>query len=358
MSRETIQHLNTNVLIGNTDQRGHAWHYRAEEQGDESNHYPGFVPIEDVRRRLFYWNAESRSVAVEVPAEVGTMDHLDSEGHPARWVVLTDKQAISRSDDTEGKVMGIFAPGYAMHQYDEWLITQVANLLDDDLGISSAGLLRDGAIAWVEVSVPETIVTPEGVSFRPNLLGTTSFDGSIATTYKRSFGDTVCDNTRDAVLAGAGETFKVKHSRYSKMKLADARDALAMIHTAAEDFMAEIATLCAMKVTNQEWNKFLGVWVPMVDEKGEALTGRSKTSADKKRDGIAKLYRTDMRVAPWSGTAHGVLQAVNTFEHHEGIVRGATRPERNMLRTVTGDFGNLDREVFETLTKVLQTAAA
>ena len=38
MTRETLQHLNTNTLIGHTDQRGTAWHYRAEEQGAESNH--------------------------------------------------------------------------------------------------------------------------------------------------------------------------------------------------------------------------------------------------------------------------------------------------------------------------------
>ncbi len=42
------------------------------------------------------------------------------------------------------------------------------------------------------------------------------------------------------------------------------------------------------------------------------------------------------------------------MEHHEGIVRGTTRPERNMLRTVTGDFGNLDREVMNTLNKILE----
>ena len=48
MSRETLQHLNTNTLIGNTDHRGTAWHYRAEHQGDEPNHYPGPIPIADV----------------------------------------------------------------------------------------------------------------------------------------------------------------------------------------------------------------------------------------------------------------------------------------------------------------------
>jgi hypothetical protein len=31
MSNETLHHLNTNTLIGNTNARGHAWHYRAEK---------------------------------------------------------------------------------------------------------------------------------------------------------------------------------------------------------------------------------------------------------------------------------------------------------------------------------------
>lgn len=34
MSSETSTWLNTSTLIGFTDQRGHAWHYRADDQGD------------------------------------------------------------------------------------------------------------------------------------------------------------------------------------------------------------------------------------------------------------------------------------------------------------------------------------
>ena len=45
MSRETLHDLNTNTLIGNTSQRGNAWHYRSEEQGEESNHYSGPIPM-------------------------------------------------------------------------------------------------------------------------------------------------------------------------------------------------------------------------------------------------------------------------------------------------------------------------
>ena len=55
MSQETSQWLNTRTLIGFTDKRGNAWHYRADEQGTEPNHYPLAIPTEDVRRRLFGW---------------------------------------------------------------------------------------------------------------------------------------------------------------------------------------------------------------------------------------------------------------------------------------------------------------
>jgi hypothetical protein len=128
MSNETLQHLNTNTLIGNTDARGHAWHYRAEEQGTETNHYPGPIPVADVQRRLFNWVAESRRIAVEVPTGPDTMTHLSADGTPARRAVVDDKQAICRSDDSTGSVMGIFAPGYTRHQYAEWLLTTVANI--------------------------------------------------------------------------------------------------------------------------------------------------------------------------------------------------------------------------------------
>lgn len=350
MSKETLEHLNTNTLIGNTDHRGTAWHYRAELQGAETNHYAGPIPVEDVQRRLFHWEAVSRPVAVDVPADLETMDHLNEFDVPAKWVTLPDKQAICRSDNDH--VMGIFSTGYAMHQYDDWLLTTVANVLDDDLSISSAGLLRQGAVAWVEVSVPESITTPEGVQFRPNLLATTSFDGSIATTFKRTVTDVVCDNTREAALGEKGQVFKVRHSRNSQMQLAPAREALEMVHTIAEDFAQEVARLCRTIVRQDQWAKFLDVYVSRQDARGLPLKGRALTMADNKRETLQRLYRQDHRVAPWAGTAHGVLAAVNTYEHHEGTVRGATRPDRNMFRTVTGDFARVDREAL----RVLETA--
>jgi phage/plasmid-like protein (TIGR03299 family) len=356
MSRETLEHLNTSTLIGFTSKRGNAWHYRADRQGDEPNHYPLAIPVADVQRRLFFWQAESRSLAVETPTDLETMSHLGDQGEPVRWARVEGRQAICRSDDSTGAVLGIFAPGYAMHQFDEWLLTTVANLLDDDLSISSAGLLRAGAIAWVEVSVPDTITTPEGVAFRPNLLATTSFDGSIATTFKRTITATVCDNTRELALAERGQQYKIKHTSGSSAQLAPAREALALVHTLGDEFAAEVRQLCATTVTDGQWALFLDAQVPSLDHQGKPLTGRSLTMADKKRSRLDALYRHDARVSPWAETAYGVIQAVNTYEHHDSSIRGVDRSERNMLRTVTGQYGQIDRSSWQTLSSVLAVA--
>ena len=155
------------------------------------------------------------------------------------------------------------------------------------------------------------------------------------------------------IQAEAGQEVKVKHSRHSGLQLAPARQALQMVYSLADDFAQEVARLCQVEVTPSQWAAFLDAHIPRVHAStGLPLAGRSQTMADTKRDGLTTLYASDPRVAPWAGTAHGVLQAVNTYEHHEGVVRGE-RAERNGLKTITGDFGRLDRSTWKTLTAIL-----
>jgi phage/plasmid-like protein (TIGR03299 family) len=337
MSAETSTTLNQSTLIGHTDKRGHAWHYRAEDQGAESNHYPGAIPVEDVRRRLFYWHA----VEGDLTATALTPDGV---------VTTRDEQRKAIMHPVTGRVFGIFGrESYKVHQFDQWLLEEVATILDDTLTIGSAGVLKQGALAWVSIEVPETITTPEGVAFRPNLLATTAHDGSLATTYKRVVTNVVCDNTHAAALREDGQQFKVKHSRNSLNALTNVRDALAIVHQTAEDFMSEVATLSAQRVSDFTWTKFLDAYAPLNDDQ----SGRSRTMAENKRDSLNRLYNHDARVAPWRGTAWGVVQAVNTMVHHEGIVRGTSREERNMLRAVTGGADKLDQGTVALLNAVV-----
>jgi phage/plasmid-like protein (TIGR03299 family) len=229
MSLETLAHLNTQTLIGYTSKRGQAWHYRAEYQGSEPNHYEHAVPVADVRRRLFHWSPVEADIQAVVIDEDGVEAFTDAT-----------RKAIVRPDT--GAILGIFRSGYKVHDYDQWLINNAEGILDADLHIGSAGLLRGGAVAWVQVEMADTL-SAAGVEFRPFLTATTSLDGSIATTYQTGAQVVVCDNTLSAALNTADTRVKVRHSSNSLSKLAQVRDALGIVHQVAEDFTAQVQRL-------------------------------------------------------------------------------------------------------------------
>jgi phage/plasmid-like protein (TIGR03299 family) len=336
VSRETSQWLNTMTLIGFTNRRGNAWHYRVEHQGSEHNHYPEAIPVEHVERRLFNFEFIEAPVFYLVNGEY-------IESSEGRKGMLT-------SDTSED--LGSFKSGYQGHNYREWLLENVALILDDaknELGIGSAGLLRKRGSAWVSIEVPENIVTPEGVEFRPNLTPMTSFDGSLATTFKMHRTDIVCDNTRDMALAETGRVFKAKHTKYSGFKIHDAREALQIVHTMTDDFSREIAELCAWKVDEADFQRTLQVLVPINDE----LSKAGITKAETKRSELRGLYKDDMRVAPWTGTAFGVLQAYNTWnQHFAGVRKGVPRVIRNYENLLSGKSHSADAEVLGVLRNV------
>jgi phage/plasmid-like protein (TIGR03299 family) len=355
MSRETMTTLGTDTRIGFTDKRGNAWHYR-KGTASEQNHFPGAVPFDAVLD-LFKFQLTSAPLRVQMPDSFKPQPIEIEAGilvdDPYGMMPLVEgKQAIFR-DDT-GKVLGIFAEGYEIHQYREWLLHHVSNIIGDTLAIGSAGLLKGGAQGWVSIEVPENIKTPEGVEFRPNLLACTSCDGSLATTYKRIVTNVVCDNTMCAGLGEVGQQLKIKHSRYSKLRINEARSALAMIETVADDFQAEVKALCELTVTERQWTQFLDAHAPIVDPRtGIDKVGRGRTIALNEREQLTQLWNNDNRVSPWRGTGWGVMQAVNTFTHHLSTVRNVSRPERNMSNAVTGKTDTLDRETVGTLMQVV-----
>jgi len=151
----------------------------------------------------------------------------------------------------------------------------------------------------------------------------------------------VCDNTLDAGLGEKDRQVKIKHSRYSQLRITEAREALGIVHTMADDFAAEVARLTEHKVSEQAFARVLDLVLPLPDP-----TSKVKSSAPRKRAEIINLYRDDERVAPWQGTAFGVVQAFNTWQHHVATVKGDKgRVQRNYERAVLGNTSKFDGDI-------------
>jgi phage/plasmid-like protein (TIGR03299 family) len=346
VSSYTTKKLADNTLIGQTVKRGKAWWWRASEDGDESNHYEGPIPVEDVIRRLFNFNA------IVVPSYSGKLTRTDDgeiqydhEGKPIVFPDFDPDRVYVVADDNDHRFYNA-TPGYKPHQYHDWLIGRVGGILGDDLSISSAGLLDERGTAWVEISVPENL-NVAGVEIRPNLLATTSHTGKLSTTYKRTITSVVCDNTYDAAMAEKGSTIKYRHTKNSSVREIEAREALQIISATGDATVRAIEEMTDTKINGGQWELLLKTVVPSTG------TQKGKTQAENVREAIDRMYQHDDRVAPWNGTAFGAFQAWSTYNTHERRVRGKTdRAERNMWEAIDGSTGKRDQIMLDALAQL------
>lgn len=330
MSQETLEWLNANTLIGYTTEKevwasngfvtseGKPWWQQEGYDGA----FPGAIPIDEVLNRLFYWKPLEGALTVRIPCdEAELMDGIDDKGDMYVNRIVEGKKAIIRPD-TE-TVLGIFGESsYNMHLYDEWLVDEVAKMLDTgrgELGMSSAGLLRLGGVAYVTIELPDTITTRHGDGIRPAIVACTSLDGTKATTYVVRTMRPVCDNSLNLTLAGKQDKVKIKHSGKSAGRIGEVRDALGLIWQATEQSIAFLDACVEVPVDNPTFNLMVQALVPVPEAKMEAgkiTNQRAITIADNKRGQLFSLWNGDPRVGNFTGTLAGAYHAVNTWQEH------------------------------------------
>jgi hypothetical protein len=120
-----------------------------------------------------------------------------------------------------------------------------------------------------------------------------------------------------------------------------------------------VAELTNTTVTDSQWAAFQDSLelTALVDDKGQPKEKASRTHAMNRRAELEQLYRYDDRCKAWTGTAFGVLQAVNTHAQH---VRHRARERRTAAQRralmVTGGVDKLDGNTLAVLDRVLTTA--
>lgn len=335
MSRETSEWLNRNTLVGFGRK---AWHFAdGDAIASQMNHFDGPVPESSVRSLLD--SADCTSVPLTIV-------------HDGGMISVPGKSAIVRNDGTA--VYSVMSDGYAVHAHRELLNGMETILASDALGIASAGLLEGGAVGWVSVSLADTATTASGVEFVTYLLGWGSHNGKHASSWKLVNQLVVCDNTLDIARGESSNRFAIRHTSNSLARIPEAREALGIILAGRDDTDRAIMELCETSVSDAQFWRMVDILAPAP---ASDANGRGATMANNKRDALVSLYRNDYRVAPWNGTAFGVLQAVNTYGHWLATGTGSGVVQaRNMGRVMTGDASKLDAYALDVIGKVLANA--
>ena len=338
MSQETSHWLFTKVLIGNVLKRGsRAWHWRAASEGERSNHYDGPIPVQDIHDRLFsqVWAEDVQLLAP------GGMDGETPVPVPG-WKLV--RNAI------DGHVFRPFTEKYAIHQYGDWLVDRAALILDEGLEVESAGLLRQNGLAWVQAALPETHQAAGDVAYRPYITGATSHDGSLQSTFFTGATFVQCDNTLEMGLSAAATRVRTKHTEKATrgFNVTDHRAALQVVFDATDAIDAEIEAMLRLKVSDADLERFLNAYDPIAENEGVA-----QRKAKARHDQYQLMWKSDDRVAPWTGTAFGVLQLTNTYRTQIRPVRNVQRADRVMQDVILGQGQKDDASAMKILAGVL-----
>lgn len=330
MTKEDLKELAVNSLIGFTNKRGTAWHWRE----DVDNHFEGAVPRERALELLSY-PLEEGLITATVLTEEGVISIDDAT-----------RKAIVRTDT--GALLGVFKQGYKIHQPAEWCLQNVDLILDGGLQIGSVNVLKGGAVASLQAEMEDTRTAAEGVEYRPFLTAATSHDGSIATTYGVGSQVVVCDNTLSVALKTFESRTRIRHTSNSLARIGEVRQNLGLIvEQAGDTFDEQVQALTSEYVSDARWAEFVKAFTGV----DKAKEGRSKTIAEAKVKTLNTMWTSDERVTPWRNSAWGALSAVNTSMHHE-FGAEKNREERNALRTVRGEWDSLDSNTLALLATV------
>lgn len=347
MSLETREYLNEFMLIGNCKHRPRGWHDDAalrQRLGLPDNHFDDPIPYQVVVDRLFNWQALAVPTGNFIPCiqyDDGTWRGdkepeiwIDDKPY---WISMSERQGIVRDDNFAE--LGNHSGSYRIHDYTEWGLHLQSNIIGDTLSILGAGLLRNGAQAFIQVALPETAHDDTtGLEFIPFIMFSSSLDGSIPTTYSSQTLLVVCDNTRNAALRQAessGRIYQAKHTSRSLdyNRIQDVRQALNIIHVMKDEMMDEIHRLAAVSVNRKQTIKVLDIIQPLPDTDDESPR-KLKIAENKRERLLHAIFKDPIGGAEHVGTALGLLNGVNTYFTHYTTVQGASRLERNMDKVI------------------------
>lgn len=359
-SSETMTWLRDNIKVGYTDERGPAWWAAGATTKDgtwvgipDGSHFPQAIPADVVVAQLDFRIVE------------GVLHATYEDENGDKQVADDDTRKVIVNQRT-GQIMGTPRAGYKIHGYEEWTLHQISKIIDQssgELGVSTVGLLKKGGVAFLQARLPQ-LFEVEGFGYLPYITAATSCDQSLASTYFTGVLGTVCDNTLTNGLSHASSKLKIKHSSGSAGRTGEIRDALGLVFRAAEDFDAQARQLLSVEVDDKQFARWLDEYAPMPEAKDEVSKttgrklgpGRGYTIAEAKRDELTRLYTKDAKVAPWTNTAFGVVQAANTFNTWERTVQSASggRLERNLTNDVVGTTFEDDQATLDALARALE----
>ena len=347
MSKYTNEYLREHVRYGYKGLRGKTWWDTWGEEGTYA--FDGAVPL-DVAISLIDYPIQEQVI----PCPCGEC------GQSRKELV----------HGVTGHYLGTHNEGWKLHSPKEWLLDGPAKILDDSVNIGSVGVLGYGQVVWVQIEMSDSAREAMGTAFRPYMLCYTAMDGSMSTGFQWASKISICDNTFYGNMSERTKKHRTRHTRNSELKVLDIRSALGIMFETADTIETEMRALMELEVSSRQFSQYLDLAHPIPERRdmgkrkdGQPKEDKTHNNAVRLQDTLTDLYTGSNKseiddkframVAPYEGTAWGVLMMENTWTHHLQGIKGDARGERNLMADIKGQFADVDRTTMSRLGQVL-----
>lgn len=230
---------------------------------------------------------------------------------PDGYRATTKSQMVVRDNpfDGEADVLAVVGDRYKVVQ-NEQLFDFGDNLLDGGADWESAGSIKDGRVVFGSLVIPrEFTIDPDGANDKTTtyLLVHTAHDGSAAVQASITPVRVVCQNTLNIALAGAKQSFKIRHTATAEGKVQVAREALGLTFGFMDKFEEMAKSLYETAITDQQFTDLVRGLYPE-PETGSAKATQSRWSV--KDDLLHNLYQNSPTNENITGTAWGAFNAL------------------------------------------------
>lgn len=244
---------------------------------------------------------------------------LDVEGDTmyGEFKLYDDKYGVVRKDN--GARLGVVGKVYEVRQNREcfgWL----ERLVDSgDLRIEAVVAMKGGALISIEARRPDHVLIG-GEEVIPYIAAVTSHDGTWPTSLVCTEERFVCRNTVRIGLKKARHKYTVRHTRYSDIKLEEARKILEVSFRYTEALKEFGDELLGVKVNATGFDRFVEKLIPVAepqkDATGKITNQRGITIALRKQEELRETYMTSDNLGNIRGTGWGVFNAVAEWQDH------------------------------------------
>ena len=208
--------------------------------------------------------------------------------------------------DGGNDVLGVVKERYRTYQNED-LFAFGDNLLDGGRW-ETAGSIKEGKVVFGSLALDrEVVLDPSGANDKVNtyLLVHTSHDGSLSIQASVTPVRVVCQNTLNMALAGAKQTYKIRHTAKAEGRVQAAREALGIAHKYVDAFEKEAATLYAAAVNDNLFFDIIAAAYPKPDEDVKG----SQTKWENKVDSLFTIWNGETETTI-KGTAWGAYNAL------------------------------------------------